>query len=183
MSRASLLAAGEYALAEVAGPILGAGGKVLVGLAALMATSSAINATLFGASRMSAVMASKKMMPHWLGRLSKGGTPAHAVAVLALLSAAFTALGSLEVIASFSSMTFLLVSIGVSVANLRLAGETGSNRAWIAAGLVLMTATVGTLIYYLAVHEPRNLLAVALIYGATACLELLTNKHARGGAA
>ena len=180
MSRANLLAAGEYALAEVAGPILGAGGKVLVGMAALMATSSAINATLFGASRMSAVMAGKKMMPGWLGRLSRAGTPAAAVLALALLSAAFTVLGSLEVIASFSSMTFLLVSIGVSVANLELADQTGSNRAWIAAGLVLMTATVGTLIYYLATHEPRKLLAVGLIYAATAVLELFANKHARG---
>ena len=69
------------------------------------------------------------MMPTWLGRLSKAGTPATAVVVLAFLSAAFTALGSLEVIASFSSMAFLLVSIGVSLANLKLAEETGSNRA------------------------------------------------------
>ena len=77
-------------------------------------------------------------------------------------------------------MTFLLVSIGVSVANLELADQTGSNRARIAAGLVLMTATVGTLIYHLATHEPRKLLAVGLIYAVTAVLELFANKHARG---
>ena len=180
MSHDRLLAAGEYALAEVAGPILGGGGKVLVAVAALMATASAINATLFGASRMSAVMAGHGMMPRSLGRLSKAKTPSTAVFVLTVLSMLFAGFGSLEVIASFSSMTFLLVSIGVSVANLRLARQTGSHRAVVVAGLILMMAAVAALLFYLASHEPGKLLVVAAIYAVTAALEQLMNHHARG---
>ncbi len=180
LSRSHLLAAGEYALAEVAGPVLGGGGKVLVGLAALMATSSAINATLFGASRMTAVMAQRKMMPRALGHLSASETPTRAVLLLAVLSMFFAAAGSLEVIASFSSLTFLLVSIGVSVANFRLSRRTASHRAPIVIGLVLMGTAVAALLYYLAVHEPKKLLLIAAIFAGTACLELFTNHSARG---
>ncbi len=42
---------------------------------------------------------------------------------------------------------------------------------------------MGTLIYYLAMHEPRKLVVVALIYAATAVLEVLTTKRARRKAA
>jgi len=170
LSESNLLAAGEYALAVVATPILGAGGRVLVGIAALMATSSAVNATVFGASHMTAVMAERRMMPSLLGRRSTAGLPAAAMVSIITLGSIFTVLGSLEVIASFSSMTFLLVSIAVSVANLRLAAKTHSHRAWILAGLTLMSATVVTLVIYLATHEPRQLLVIALIYVATTTL-------------
>ena len=175
LSESRLLAAGEYALAEVAGPILGSGGRVLVGLAALMATSSAINATVFGASHMAAVMSHQRMMPSFVGRRSEAGTPVVAVVALIALGAAFTSLGNLEVIASFSSMTFLLVSIGVSVANFRLAAETKSSRAWIVAGLALMLATVGTLIVYLGMHQPSRLLVIGAIYLVTATLGWLSS--------
>jgi len=59
LGEAQLIEAKEYALAAAARPVLGEAGVVLVGVAALLATSSAINATTFGASRMMAQMASR----------------------------------------------------------------------------------------------------------------------------
>ena len=56
------------ALAVVAHPILGRSGTILVGLAALLATSSAINSTVFGASRMMAEMAGDRAMPATFAR-------------------------------------------------------------------------------------------------------------------
>ena len=48
----------EYVLAVAARPTMGEFGFVLIGIAALLSTASAINATLFGAARLAMVMAS-----------------------------------------------------------------------------------------------------------------------------
>ena len=166
LTPAEIGAAEEYALAQVAQPVLGEVGVVLVDLAALLATSSAINSTVFGASRMMAQMASEDMMPHPLAWRSRQQVPWVGVIMMVLLGVAFAALSGLEVIAAFSSMTFLLVSIAVSIANLRLRSDTGS-RLWpIVLGLGLMAITVVLLIVYLWTTRQTTLAVVAALYAA-----------------
>ena len=53
----------EYVLAVAARPTLGQAGFALIGLAALLSTDSAINATLFGAARLALVMAREHAPP------------------------------------------------------------------------------------------------------------------------
>ena len=53
----------EYVLAVAARPTLGEAGFVLIGIAALMSTASAINATLFGSARLAMVMAAEHALP------------------------------------------------------------------------------------------------------------------------
>lgn len=167
-----LVAAQEYALAAVAAPLLGDAGRVLVGLAALMATSSAINSTLFGASRLAADMAAAGAMPARLGRVDpRRQVPTVAVVVLALPAMGFLLASSLDLIAAFSSMTFLLVSMAVSIANLRLLERTGSARTVVVAGLALMGATVTLLIGHLAAADRGTLLGIAAAYLVVAGLE------------
>lgn len=159
-----LVAAREYALAAVADPILGEAGTVLVALAALLATSSAINSTLFGASRMMADMGSDGTMPSAFTRRNTNQSPHVALFAMTGLAVGLSLSGSLDIIASFSSLTFLLVSAAVSVANLRVHRETKS-RVWIVVtGLILMIATIGLLIFYLASNSPVELAALAAIY-------------------
>ena len=161
-----LIKAEEYALAEAARPVLGEAGVIMVGVAALLATSSAINATVLGSARMMAEMARERRMPAWLAARNGTGAPWLAVITLSGLAGAFTLLGGLEVIASFSSMTFLLVSIGVSVANWKLRAKTGSKPWVIAAGIALMSVTVMLLLVHLGTEKPLTLAAVAGIYAA-----------------
>ena len=161
-----LIKAEEYALAEAARPVLGEAGVIMVGVAALLATSSAINATVLGSARMMAEMARERRMPAWLAARNETGAPWLAVIALSALAGAFTLLGGLEVIASFSSMTFLLVSIGVSVANWKLRAKTGSKPWIIAAGIALMSVTVMLLLVHLGTEKPLTLAAVAGIYAA-----------------
>ena len=161
-----LIKAEEYALAEAARPVLGEAGVIMVGVAALLATSSAINATVLGSARMMAEMARERRMPAWLAARNETGAPWLAVITLSGLAGAFTLLGGLEVIASFSSMTFLLVSIGVSVANWKLRAKTGSKPWVIAAGIGLMSVTVMLLLVHLGTEKPLTLAAVAGIYAA-----------------
>nr|WP_261344291.1 APC family permease [Gimesia alba] len=142
-------AAKEYTLAIAAEPALGTAGGILVDLAALLATSSAINATAFGASRMMAEMATEKRMPHRFSFRSRTDVPWIAIVALTIISGAFTLLGSLETITLFSSMTFLLISLAVSVANLKLRKITNSNLWLILLGMTLMLTTIGLLVLHL----------------------------------
>ncbi len=168
-----LIRAEEYALAAAAKPVLGNAGTVLVGIAALLATSSAINATVFGAARMMAEMAEGGHMPRPLARRNHADVPWVANVLLTGLAMAFTMAGGLEVIAAFSSLTFLLVSIGVSIANLRLRRKTGSKLPLILPGLILMSITVTLLIVHMWQESPGKLLAMLAIYGGIFISEFL----------
>jgi len=58
-----IVAAKDYALAESAKPFLGNSGFILIAIAALLSTSSAINATLYGTARVSYIIAKDGELP------------------------------------------------------------------------------------------------------------------------
>jgi amino acid transporter len=169
----------EYALAEVVKPQMGHSGVVLVSLIALMATSSAINATLFGASRILEQMSCDKVAPRSLGMRSRADVPAFAIIALTFLSIVLTLLGGLDLIVAFSSLTFLIVSIGVSIANFRLRAETGCYVPAVLLGIILMSATSLTLCYYLWRHEPDKLVWIVVIYAIVLLPNLMLGPHFR----
>ena len=173
MDIGALVAAEEYALAVAAGPSLGDAGPILVDIAALLATSSAINATLFGASRMLADMAAEERVPRAFSHRTRQRVPWAAVVVVAGLGTAFTVLSNLETIATFSSLTFLLVSMAVSVANLRLRKKTESKAAMVLLGLLLMAVTVALLLRHLARTQPATLGLVAGLFVLVAVVEVV----------
>ncbi len=174
-----LIAAREYALAEAARPVLGRAGEVLVALAALLATSSAINATIFGAARLMARMAEEGMMPAPLRHRSHRGVPDRSVALLALAGGVLAITGGLDLITSFSSLTFLLVSATVAVANGRLRAATGARMSIVAASLVLMATTITLVVIHMLRDEPTALAAILALYGVTA-LAALAYLHRAG---
>jgi amino acid transporter len=161
-----LIAAEEYALAVAVEPFLGSGGRILVSLAALLATSSAINATMFGASRMMAEMASDDAAPVAFSFRSRVDVPWIAMLTITILAIGLTALGGLELIAAFSSMTFLIVSLAVSIANFRLRKQTGSRSVFVVTGMALILATIVIMCVYLWQHAPTNLAWISSIYGS-----------------
>jgi amino acid transporter len=61
-----IVAAKDYALAEAARPFLGSNGFNMIAIAALLSTGSAINATLYGAARISYVIAKEGELPERL---------------------------------------------------------------------------------------------------------------------
>ena len=179
LSTRALIQAEEYALAIAAEPALGQAGRVITSLAALLATASAINATLFGASRLMAEMATEREIPHAFSFRNTVQVPWLAVITMTGLTLVLTTLGGLELIASFSSMTFLLVSIGITIANYKLRDVTRSRPVLILLGLVLMTATVTTLIIYLWQHSRDTLYTIGLIYLTVIAAEYLLNQRKR----
>lgn len=183
LDAAAIHEAQEYALAAVAQPILGRAGVVLVDIAALLATASAMNATIFGASHLAYEISKDQLAPRAFSHRNGKAVPASAAIVITLLSVLLTNLGTLEIIASFSSLTFLLVSIAVSVANLRLREQTRAAPAPVYLGMVLMLATTVLLVAYLFEHNVGALLFAGSAYGAVALSFVVFRRlvRARGG--
>jgi len=179
LTAAEFEAASEYALAVAAEPVLGRAGEVLVGIAAMLSTSSAINATSFGASRMMSEMATEHLMPSAFSfRSRETNVPWVAVVALTALGIAFTILNSLESIAAFSSVTFLLVSIGVGVANLRLRHRTKANPVIVVFGIVVMATTIMVAGWYMWSNEQETLITLAALYAAVFVAEFVFSKRA-----
>ncbi|MCB0369830.1 MAG: amino acid permease, partial [Bdellovibrionales bacterium] len=97
----------EFALAAGATEILGPIGFSIVVVGALLATSSAINGTLFGASRLMAVIAEDKVFPKILCHRRKGHIPDYAIFLMAFFAIIFILLGALQSIIEFGSITFI----------------------------------------------------------------------------
>jgi amino acid transporter len=154
----------EYAIAEALQPIFGTGGFALASVAALLATGSAINGTLFGASRMLADIAKDGILPVVLARRNRKMIPYYSLLLMFVLSSLFVLFGKLESIVAFSSMTFLLVSMAVGVANFILRKETGAYPAVVIASLGLMGITICLMLYYLWYHQQMILKDIVMIY-------------------
>jgi len=176
LSQGELVAAEEYALAVAVEPSMGSAGRVLVSITALFATASAINATMFGASRMMAEMATEHEMPKAFSFRNTQTVPWIAVITLGIITLCFTYFGGLELLASFSSLTFLLVSLAVNIANYKLRNKTGANPYYIISGILLILFTIGTLLFYLATHSLNELLWILSIYIVIIILEIV-NKY------
>jgi len=164
LDAAAIQASHEYAVAEALRPAFGEWGFYLTALAALLATGSAINGTLFGASRMMANIAKDEILPSLFSRTDSNKTPENALFLMFILASLFVMFGKLGDIVAFSSMTFLIVSLAVSIANWRLIGQTGASRLAVGVSMVMMTATWGLMLLYLWENDRRTLQDIAMIY-------------------
>ncbi len=169
----------EYAIAEALEPIFGRWGFTLASIAALLATSSAINGTLFGASRMLADIAQDGIFPSILAQRNHKMIPYYSLLLMFVMASLFVLFGALESIVAFSSITFLLVSLAVAIANLILRKKTGSNPLIILTSIVLMMATVGLMLWYLYHDDPKTLTDIGLIYLLIAILFLIFRRTKR----
>lgn len=116
-----------YALSEAAQQSMGKAGFVMVGVAALLATSSAINATFYGAGRLTYIIAKSGELPHELER-SIHGQPNEGMFIFAALTLVVANLVPLDAIATMGSAGFLIVFMAVNVVSVRKAREIGSSR-------------------------------------------------------
>ena len=66
---------GETAIAEAARPALGEAGFTMMAIAALLATASSVNATLYASGGLTAMLAQAGQFPSFFGRGSRLGPP------------------------------------------------------------------------------------------------------------
>lgn len=153
----------EYALAAGAGSVLGTLGTNLVILGAVLATSSAISGTVFGSSRQMAVVAQDGYFPKWLA-VRKNNSPQHAIIGMAVMASLLILVGGLELILEFGSITFLLVSLLMAIANYKIRDKTNSSK-WLTGLSVFGLGVGGVLIlYYEFTNKWEQMIAIIVLY-------------------
>lgn len=175
---AAIVANKEYALAAGAAQVLGHWGADLVVLGALLATSSAISGTLFGASRQLSMIAGDGYFPALLARRSRR-IPVYAIAGMSAVAFAMILAGNLQVIVEFGSVTFLLVSLLMAHANFTIRHRTGSSTSVTLLAIIGMLAATVSIFYYELAHEPEQ---IAFIVGIYVLLTASAWLYARGKA-
>lgn len=172
---ADIVANEEYALAAGANGVLGHWGTDLVILGALLATSSAISGTVFGASRQLAVIAGDGYFPAVLAKRS-GNIPKPAIVTMSVSAFGLILIGDLQMILEFGSITFLLVSLLMAYTNFKIRDKTQAS-VWVSL-ISIAGLAVGTLLilYYEAVHAPEQLIFTVGLYVVLAALAWLYAK-------
>jgi len=169
---ADIVQAKDYALAEAARPFLGQKGYNIITVAALLSTASAINATLYGAARLSFMIAKDGELPAFLEN-KIWNKPIEGLLITAaatLVVANFFNLGSISMMGSAG---FLLIFAAVNTASYRLSERIGSNKGISIVGAFLCLAALGSLVWLTIRDNPAHIfflagmvfLSVAIEYG------------------
>ncbi len=137
----------EYALASGAENILGHWGTDLVIVGALLATSSAISGTLFGASRLMTVIAKDGYFPSALAH-RVNHIPVAAVLVMSGIAFCLVLAGDLRIILEFGSMTFLFVSLLMAYANFKIRKQTNSSTVITLLALITLALGAALILYF-----------------------------------
>lgn len=141
-----LLSAKDYALAIAAKPALGQTGFVVIAIAALLATFSAINATIYGNARLGYVLAREGQLPEIFDK-KVWNEPVAGVVVTAAISVLMANAINLKEIAIIGSASFLFIFALINASAFKLRKEIGGSRyIYIAAVLLSVTALMTLLI-------------------------------------
>ena len=142
---------GETAIAEAARPALGDAGFTIMAIAALLATASSVNATLYASGGLTAMLAEVGQFPPFFGRGSPLGSHS-GLLITGGLVLVVANLVDLSAIASVGSACSLLIFLMVGLAAYRLRTETGS----VAAIVLLGIAATATVLVFFAADTLRN---------------------------
>lgn len=135
-----IAAAQDYVLAEAARPMLGNAGFIIIAIAALLSTFSAINATLYGGSRVSRNIAQDDELPHQLtAKLWNKPIGLAITTVAALIASNFL---KLESISTAGSIGFLIIFAVVDLTAWKLAKNIKARKTWPIIGFILSTMSM-----------------------------------------
>jgi len=164
----------DYALAAAAEPSLHHFGFVLVAVAALLATMSAINATLYGSARISYIIARTGELPKKLDKtIGKKSMPLEGLILTSILSLLMANLFHVDRISTMGSAGFLIIFAMVNLSNVLLAGETKGKKwlSWI--GFAVCLLAVGALIADTARRSPPNLWVLVIMVVVSVLIEVI----------
>ena len=183
LSDAQLAAGKEVAFAAVGKEALGTFGLWAASLAALLSTTSAINATLFSTARLVHTVSDAGEMPARLGR-QRRGVPAEAIIWLAVAGGVVSLLPGITELVAFGSLTFLTVFGLVNLMHARHSARPGADRA-LALAAAAACALASVLLVVELARTDRPALAIiaacagALVVGRTAYVRHRGNRLRR----
>jgi amino acid transporter len=165
-----IVAAKDYALAEAAKPFLGNLGFTLIAIAALFSTASAINATLYGSSRLSYTIAKDGELPAGLEN-KVWNEPIEGLLITSGSTLLIANLFNLSSISTMGSSGFLVIFAAVNAANIRLSKDTKSH-AWISAvGMIACLFALGALFWQTARTTPGRILVLGIMLALAFAIE------------
>jgi amino acid transporter len=139
-----------HVLSEAGREILGRVGFVAIGVAALLATASGVNATMFGDANLAFTVAKTGELPRDFARgVWRGGTGGLLIA--AVITAGFVLFFPLAAVGSMASLAFLIVYGTVSVGHLRVTSETGA-KPWLLILAVVLNLALFLLLLGYTIH-------------------------------
>jgi amino acid transporter len=168
----NIVAASDYALAVGAKPFLGDVGFTLIAVAALLSTGSAINATLYGASRVSYIIAKDGELPEVMEK-KIWHRPLEGLFITTCLTLLIANLFDLSSIATMGSAGFLIIFAGVNGANARLSAKTGSLRLLSLLGVIVCLGALGALLWQRATTSPQELWVLGVMLVLAFAIEIV----------
>ncbi len=168
---ARIVNARDYALAEAARPFLGQSGFILIAIAAMLSTASAINATVYGAARLSYVIAKDGELPETLER-KVWGTPIEGLLITSGLTLLIANLVDLSNLSMMGSAGFLLIFAAVNAANVVLSNETQSKRWLSLIGVGLCLSALASLLWQTAMSKPAHLWILFIMVAVAFFIEI-----------
>jgi len=164
----------DYVLAIATEPFFGKAGFVIISVAALLSTASAINATLYGGGRVGYLVAKLGELPSEFAKKIKEGY--EGMVILGLLAIIFAISFDIQNISVAGSLGFLLIFGLVNVANFKLRKKTGSNAAIPVIGAILCFGAAVILVSYNARHSPQSLKSSLLVIFIVVMFSVIYNK-------
>jgi amino acid transporter len=142
-----VVAAKENALAMAARPFLGSFGFILISIGALLSTSSAMNASIFGGANIAYSLAKYGQLPRFFERKVwfKSTEGLYITAGTGLL---FALLFDMGAIAAITSSVVTIIYIFVLISHIRLRKEYGGNLILLCVNLVILCAVFLALLGY-----------------------------------
>jgi amino acid transporter len=169
---------GPTAIAEAARPTLGDAGFVMMAVAALLATSSSVTATLYASEGLTTAMAESGTFPAAFGTHSRLGRHGGLIITTTLTIVALLAL-SLGALASVGSAVSLAVFVLVALSAYRLRDEIGASAGLVVTAIVIASVVlVGFTIDLLLNDRSTFWFMVALVLAGVAVNEIRTRTRA-----
>jgi amino acid transporter len=171
LSLAEVIKTKDYALAEAARPIFGEWGFKVMAVTALLATASAINATLYATTEIGYTMAKEGELPkHYSYNVFHSYEGLIISAILILPMILFFDLSQVTTVAAVS----VLIIQGIThIGHLRNIKATGANFWAVAAAVFSMFAVATLTLYYIRRHSPEVLYFLAAAFVLAFASELL----------
>ncbi len=181
LSPRAIAADSDYALAAAARPFLGTAGFTLIAIAAVVSTSSAINATLYGAAKFTYLMGRHGELPARFGRpiwnRPIGGLVATTAGTLLVINTV-----NIEGISLMGSGGFLIIFAAVNIAAAKLAADGRLARALSLLGALACAASLAGLTLFAASHAPGQLAVLGGLITAATVAEAVIRVRGRAAA-
>ncbi len=158
----TIATAEDYVLAEAAKPLLGKLGFTIITIAALISTFSAINASLYGGTRVSFEIAEDNELPHFLtSKLWNQPIGLFITAVATIIAANFL---KLESISTAGSVGFLLIFALVNFIGFKFHKKINANKYIPLAGFIACsTALIILITNQFSINPTGIIIAVSII--------------------